>query len=283
MTSEGARMKGKVCLITGASSGIGKETAIGLAKMGATVVMVGRTRGKAEAAREEVVAKTRSESAELMIADLSSWKAVRDLASEFRKKHDRLHVLINNAGIIPAKRTITTEGLETQFAVNHLAPFLLTNLLLDVIKASAPARIIATSSGVHKRGKINFDDLQAEHGYRYLRAYAQSKLATVLFTYELARRLKDTGVTANCFTPGMTKTDLGRYIRGPVGFIFRSMRKSPEDGARTAIYLASSPEVEGVTGKYFADCEAVRSSRISHDETVARRLWEASEELTGLV
>jgi len=217
-----------------------------------------------------------------MAVDFSSLKAVRELASEFKSRYQRLHVLVNNAGTIPAGREISADGFEMQFAVNHLAPFLLTNLLLDVIKLSARARIVNTSSGIHNRGRIDFDNLHAERRYGFFKVYGQSKLANVLFTYELARRLKGTGVMVNCFTPGMTRTDLGRHLRGPAGFFFRHMGKSPEDGARTAIYLASSPEVEGVTGKYFSDCRGVRSSDSSYDESLARRLWEVSERLTVL-
>jgi NAD(P)-dependent dehydrogenase (short-subunit alcohol dehydrogenase family) len=282
MTSDDAQMRGKVCMVTGASSGIGKETAKALARIGATVVMVGKSRERGEVARREILAQVPNASLELMAVDFSSLKAVRELASEFKSRYQRLHVLVNNAGTIPAGREISADGFEMQFAVNHLAPFLLTNLLLDVIKLGAPARIVNTSSGIHSRGKIDFDNLQAERGYSLFGAYGRSKLANVLFTYELAQRLKGTGVTANCFTPGMTKTDLGRHIRGPSGFFFRHMGKSPEEGARTAIYLASSPEVEGVTGKYFSSCREVRSSDSSHDESLARRLWQVSERLTGL-
>lgn len=282
MVSEGALMRGKVCMVTGASSGIGKETAKALAQMGATVVMVGKNSERGEAAQKEILTQVPNASVALMTVDFSSLEAVRDLVSEFKSRHQRLHVLVNNAGTIPAKREVSADGFEMQFAVNHLAPFLLTNLLLDVIKLSAPARIVNTSSGIHNRGKIDFDDLQAERGYSLFGAYGRSKLANVLFTYELAQRLKGTGVTANCFTPGMTKTDLGRHIRGPSGFFFRHMGKSQEEGARTAVYLASSPEVEGVTGKYFSNCREKESSNSSHDQALAKRLWEMSERLTGL-
>jgi NAD(P)-dependent dehydrogenase (short-subunit alcohol dehydrogenase family) len=282
MASEGALMRGKVCMITGASSGIGKETAKALARMGATVVMVGKSSERGEGAKREILTQFPNASLELMAVDFSTLEAVRGLASDFTSRHQELHVLMNNAGTIPAKREVSTDGFEMQFAVNHLAPFLLTNLLLDVIKLSAPARIVNTSSGIHNRGKIDFDNLQAERGYSLFGAYGRSKLANVLFTYELAQRLKGTGVTANCFTPGMTKTDLGRHIRGPSGFFFRHMGKSQEEGARTAVYLASSPEVEGVTGKYFSNCREVQSSNSSHDEGLAKRLWEVSERLTGL-
>jgi NAD(P)-dependent dehydrogenase (short-subunit alcohol dehydrogenase family) len=282
MASDGSLMRGKVCMVTGASSGIGKETTRALAGMGALVVMVGKGRERGEAAMREIQTQIPNASLELMISDFSSLQAVRDLASSFKSKHQKLHVLMNNAGTIPAKREISADGFEMQFAVNHLAPFLLTNLLLDIIKLSAPARIVNTSSGIHSRGKIDFDNLRAEQGYGLFSAYGRSKLANVLFTYELARRLEGSGVTVNCFTPGMTKTDLGRHIRGPSGFFFRHMGRPVEIGARTAVYLASSPEVDGVTGKYFSNRKEVKSSASSRDDALAKRLWDVSERFTGL-
>ncbi|MCK4457323.1 MAG: SDR family oxidoreductase [Thermoplasmata archaeon] len=275
-------MDGKVCMITGANSGIGYVTARELARMGADIVMVCRSKERGEAARNEIVSETGSDSVELMIADLSSQEEVRRLAGDFKGTHDRLHVLVNNAALWPTKRTLTVDGLELQFGLNHLAYFLLTNLLLDVLRASAPARVVDTSSGIHKRARIDFDDLQAERGYRHMRAYGQSKLANVLFTYELARRLTGTGVTVNSFTPGMTETNLGRYMSRGAQFIFRLLAKKTEKGATTAIYLASSPEVEGVSGKYFANCKPAESSKLSYDEDTAKRLWDVSESLTGL-
>lgn len=276
------RMNGRICMVTGANSGIGFVTSRELARMGATVLMVCRSRERGEAAVSEIVRETSNESIELMIADLSSQREVRRLVADFKEAHDRLHVLMNNAVIWPVKRMLTVDGLEMQFAVNHLAPFLLTNLLLDVLKASAPARVINVSSGIHKRARIDFDDLQAERGYKHMRAYGQSKLANILFTYELARRLAGIRVTVNSFTPGMTKTNLGRHMSRGAQLIFRLIAKKTEKGASTAIYLATSPEVEGVTGKYFADCKQVRSSKLSYDENLAKQLWKASERLTGL-
>jgi NAD(P)-dependent dehydrogenase (short-subunit alcohol dehydrogenase family) len=218
-----------------------------------------------------------------MIADLSSMKAVRNLAAEYKKRHDRLHVLINNAVIWPTKRMVTEEGLELQFAVNHLSYFLLTNLLLDVIKASAPARIVNVSSGIHARVKLDFDDLQSERKYRHMWVYGRTKLMNVYFTHELARRLKGMGVTANSFTPGMCATNLGRYMSSFAQWFMRNFARTPEKGASTGVYLASSLEVEGVTGKYFADSKETKSSKVSYDEGVGRRLWRVSEELTGLI
>src|ERR671921_935374 len=276
----------KICLITGATSGIGKATAMGLANMGARVVMVGRDRDRGEAALAEIKEKTTNPSVDLMLADLSSQEEIRRLAVEFNETHPRPDVLINDAGLFRSKRITTADGLETTFAVNHLAYFFLTNLLLDVLEASAPSRVVNVSSGDHSNGTIDFDDLQAEKGYKGAKAYSQSKLANVLFTYELARRLEGTGVTANCLHPGAgVRTNLGSGVTGVFGFMVRALKplmKSPEQGAETSIYLASSPEVEGLSGKYFVKKAEARSSDVSYDERIARRLWEVSAELTDL-
>jgi NAD(P)-dependent dehydrogenase (short-subunit alcohol dehydrogenase family) len=278
-------MDGKVCLITGATSGIGKATAMGLADMGASVVMVGRDRDRGEAALAEIKEGSPNASVDLMLADLSSQEEIRRLADEFKETYPRLDVLINNAGVIRSKRVTTVDGIEMTFAVNHLAYFLLTNLLLDVLKASAPSRIVNVASGEQRNGTIDFDDLQGEKGYKTAKAYGQSKLATVLFTYELARRLEGTGVSANCLHPGVVGTNLGSGVSGVFGFTVRALTplmKSPEKGAETSIYLASSPEVEGLSGRYFVKKAEARSSDASHDERLARRLWEVSAELAHL-
>jgi NAD(P)-dependent dehydrogenase (short-subunit alcohol dehydrogenase family) len=281
----GGAMGEKVCLITGATSGIGKATAMGLASMGASVVMVGRDRGRGEAALAEVKEGSANASVDLLLADLSSQEDIRRLAGEFKEAHPRLDVLINNAGVIRSKRVASADGIEMTFAVNHLAHFLLTNLLLDLLKATAPSRIVNVSSGEQRNGTIDFDDLQGEKGYKGAKAYSQSKLATVLFTYELARRLEGTGVTANCLHPGVVGTNLGSGVSGVFGFMVRALTplmKSPEKGAETSIYLASSPEVESLSGRYFVKKAEARSSDVSHDERLARRLWEVSAELTNL-
>ena len=283
-TMKGA-MDGKVCLITGATSGIGKATAMGLANMGASVVMVGRDRGRGEDTLAEIKEKSTGASVDLMLADLSSREEIHRLADEIREVYPRLDVLINNAGLFRSERITTTDGLETTFAVNHLAYFLHTNLLLDELKAGAPSRIINVSSGDHSNGTIDFDDLQGEKRYKGAKAYSQSKLANILFTHELARRLEGTGVTANCLHPGAgIRTNFGSGVSGGFGFMVRALRpfmKSPEKGAETSIYLASSPEVERLSGRYFANKAEARSSAASHDERIARRLWEVSAKLTN--
>ncbi len=280
-------MSQKTVLITGASLGIGKETAIGLAAIGARVVMVARARSRGEAALAEVIRESGSKQVELMLADLASLDDVRTLASDFKRQHTELHLLINNAGAMNAHRTLTKDGFETTFGVNHLAHVLLTDQLLDVLRASAPSRIINVSSTAHVGGHINFDDLQGEKRYSAIRAYGQSKLANVLFTYELARRLEGSGVTANALHPGVVRTGFGKNSPGIVREAFkvfhiigRPFFISPAEGARTSIYLASSPELEGVTGKYFDKCAQVSSNTESHDTAIARRLWQVSEELT---
>ena len=286
-------MKGRTCLITGASGGIGKETAVALATLGATVVMVSRDSERGKAALADVRRRSGgSNDVHLMLADLASLQAVRSLASEFRQKHQRLHVLVNNAGAYNVKRLLSEDGHELTFAVNHLAHFLLTNLLLDLLKASAPARIVNVSSRSHMGATIDFDDLQQESGYRGMAVYGQSKLANVLFTRELARRLEGTGVTANSLHPGLVKTGFGRNNGGAIGAIFRMFQArvfqivpipfiiTPERGAETSVYLSSSPDVESVTGKYFVKKEPVPSSESSSDPALAARLWQLSDELT---
>ncbi|TMD61535.1 MAG: SDR family oxidoreductase [Chloroflexi bacterium] len=280
-------MQGKICLVTGATSGIGKATALGLAQMGATMVMVGRDPEKGEAVQREIKTKSRNEAVDLLLADLSSQESIRQLAENFLERYTKLHVLINNAGMVSLRRRETVDGLEVTFAVNQLAPFLLTNLLLDVLKASAPSRIINVSSDSHEAGYIKMDDLQLEKHYRFMRAYGQSKLALVLFTYELARRLQGTGVTANCLHPGFVATNIGQNGTGPIGravvnLIFSSVGISPEEGSKTSIFLATSPEVEGVTGKYFVKSIPKRSAPITYDETLQRQLWEESARLVNM-
>ncbi|MCI0397594.1 MAG: SDR family oxidoreductase [Chloroflexi bacterium] len=282
---DGRLTENKVCLVTGATSGIGQVTVGVLAALGATVVVAGRSREKCAATVEEIRRRTASTAVEYLVADLSSQEEVGRLAGEFRQRHRRLDVLVNNAGAYFLRRMESVDGLEMTLAVNHLAPFLLTNLLLDVLKAGAPARVVNVASDAHAGGRIDFDDLQGRRGYSGRRAYAQSKLANVLFTYELARRLAGSGVTANALHPGFVAsnfaTNNGRLVR-----LFWSLARlvalSPKEGAQTVIYLAASPEVEGVTGQYFVRQKAVPSAPASYDAAVAGRLWEVSAELVGL-
>ncbi len=287
MPTVNATMHGKVCIVTGANSGIGKATALGLAQMGATIVIVCRDRAKGEEAQNEIKTKSGNDAVDLMLADLSSQESIRQLAENIQQNYKQLHVLINNAGVVHLSRGETVDGFETMFAVNYLAPFLLTNLLLVRLKASAPARIVNVSSGSHESGYIKMDDLQSEQKYKFMRAYGQSKLALVLFTYELSNRLQGTGVTANCLHPGFVATHIGQNGIGPVGrgivkLIFSNLGISPEEGAKTSIYLASSSEIEGVTGKYFVKSIPIRSAPISYDESLQRQLWEESAKLVNI-
>jgi retinol dehydrogenase 14 len=276
-------MTGRVCVITGATRGIGRATAQGLARQGATILLICRREQDGEEVSRELTPHA-AEPPEVVTADLSSQASIRSAAAEIRQRHPRLHVLINNAGVFTRRREVTVDGLEMQFAVNHLAYFLLTNLLLDRLKSGSPARIINVSSAAHGGADLNFHELQGERGYDGSQAYSQSKLANVLFTYELARRLRGSGVTANCLHPGVIATKLlADYMGVPVagGALARTFGASPAKGAETVVYLASSPEVEGVSGRYFVNRKAVASSRQSYDEVAARRLWEISEQLTG--
>jgi NAD(P)-dependent dehydrogenase (short-subunit alcohol dehydrogenase family) len=275
-------MAGKICMITGANSGIGLVTARELADRGAALVLVCRDRARGEAALAEIKARSGNDGVELMLCDLASQRSIREFAEEFKRTHDRLDVLVNNAGVYIRNRTVVEGNLETTFAVNHLAYFLLTNLLLDVIEPSASARIINVASGAHTYGRMDFDNLQGEKSYSGVRAYTNSKLANVLFTYELARRLKATSVTANCLHPGAVATSIFRALPKFVESLIKMMTLSPEKGAETSIHLAASPEVEGVTGKYFVKKTETRSSPESYNEDTARKLWTVSERLTGL-
>jgi retinol dehydrogenase-12 len=276
-------MQGKVVLITGATDGIGFVAARELARLGAAVVAVGRNADKTAAVVERIRKETGNPHVEGLLADLSSQQDIRRLAQQFRERHDRLDVLLNNAGALFHPRRESVDGIEMTFALNHLGYFLLTNLLLDLLKASAPSRIVNVSSAAHHRGRLDFDDLQRKRGYFSFGVYSASKLANLLFTYELARRLQGTGVTANALHPGLVASRfavnngwLGGVLRGLIwAFGIR-----PEQGARTLIYLASSPEVEGVTGEYFQNEKVRESSPASHDEEAARRLWDISESLT---
>jgi NAD(P)-dependent dehydrogenase (short-subunit alcohol dehydrogenase family) len=284
-TAEKTDMKDKVVMITGANSGIGKATATELAKRGATVVMVARNPQKGEAAISEIKKETSNDSVDLLLADLSSLQSVRQLASQFQTKYSKLHVLINNAGLFNARHHLTEDGYEMTFAINYLAPFLLTNLLLAQLRGNTPSRIVNVSSVAHYNGHINFEDLNMEKSYGGWKAYQQSKLALLLFTRELAKRLQGTGVTVNSLHPGTVATHIWSRPAGPMGFIMKLPKlfmTSPKEGAETVVYLASSPGVESVSGEYWEKLKIKKSSPESYDESVAKKLWDVSEQLTHL-
>jgi Dehydrogenases with different specificities (related to short-chain alcohol dehydrogenases) len=274
-------MKGKICLVTGANSGIGFETAKALARMGARVGLICRAPAKCEETKSAILQAVPDAELDSFAADLSSQAEIRRVAADIIRTYPKIDVLINNAGIVENTFKRSVDGIEMTFAVNHLAYFLLTNLLLEPIKAAAPSRIINVSSAAHFGARMDFDDLQGEKGYNGWRAYSQSKLANILFTYELARRLAGTGVTVNCLHPGVIGTKLFRNL-GIINTLAGIFLSSPEKGAETSVYLASSPEVEGVTGKYFDNKRAVPSSSASYNEADAKRLWQISAELTHL-
>lgn len=278
-------MQSKVVLITGATSGIGRVAALELAKMGAQVVIVGRDQARIDETVNEIKTKA-GVTVDWLKGDLSLMSDVRRVAEEFKSKYKRLDVLINNAGAIFANRKETAEGYEMTFALNHLNYFLLTELLLDTIKASAPARIVNVSSDAHVGAKVNFDDLQSLKNYNIggMGPYGQSKLMNIVFTRELARRLEGTGVTANCLHPGVVATGFGHNNGGVMNMVMNVLHLfalTSEQGADTIIYLASSPEVEGVTGKYFVKRKVTQSSPESVDDATAKRLWDVSEQMVN--
>ena len=277
-------MNGKTVIITGANQGIGKASAIALGKMGAKLVIVCRNAEKARAAVKEIE-EAGAKDVELLVGDMASQKDIRRIADEFKAKHDRLDVLLNNAGVLVTSRRTTVDGIEETFAINHLGYFLLTNLLLDVLKKSAPARIVNVSSEAHRNAKMHWDDLQFESGYGSFAAYGQSKLANILFTRELAKRLEGTKVTANCLHPGVIASGFGQTYGGFMSFVIKIAHPfmiTPEKGARTQVWLASSPDVEGISGKYFDKCAEKRPNKAAQEEAAPKRLWEISEQLTGL-
>lgn len=287
MRQHSGEMSGRICLITGATSGIGLVTARELAARGATVAIVGRNETKTRATVEEIRQQTGNKEVDYLLADLSSQAAIRGMAAAFQRRYGALHILINDAGVLPWHRQETGDGLEMTFAVNHLAPFLLTNLLLDTLRASAPGRIVTVASDAHVGANIPFDDLQHAQGrYQALAVYGQSKLANIMFTYALARRLAGSGVTANTLHPGVVATHIYRsnnaLFNSAAMAVMPLFALSPEKGARTSIYLASSPEVATASGEYFYKCKPKRSSQASYDEAAQQRLWEVSERLTEL-
>jgi NAD(P)-dependent dehydrogenase (short-subunit alcohol dehydrogenase family) len=282
-----ADMKARVCVVTGATQGIGKITALELARMGAEVTIVARSPERGQATLDELHRATGSETLGLIVADLSLLSEIRDAAEQLRGKHPRVHVLVNNAGAIHMTRKVTPEGLETTFVTNHLSYFLLTELLLPALEAAGTpdrkARIVNVASNAHLRARLNLDDLQAEKGYTPFTAYGNSKLGNILFTYELARRLEGKNVTANCLHPGVVATGFGRNDPGWLRFLVsigKPFLLTPEKGARTTLHVATSPELEGVSGQYFVRSRPARSRRLSYDEGLQRRFWEVSAALT---
>lgn len=274
---------GKTVLITGANSGIGKATAKEMAKLGYHVIMLCRNETKGISAREEIVNESGNMNVDLMIADLSSKDSIRKFVDEFNRRYEKLDVLINNAAVNLFSRQLTDDGFEKSFATNHLGHFLLTNLLLKKLSAAGKARIINVSSSA--QAELDLDDLMNEKTYAVMKVYSKTKMANVLFTYELARRLEGSRITANCLHPGVVRTNLARDAKGIFKLLitlFYPFFASPEKGAETSVYLATSPEVEGITGKYFHKTKQIRSSRQSYDENIARKLWEVSEQLTSL-
>ena len=279
-------MQDKVVLVTGANSGTGKWTAIELANMGARLIILCRDSFRGEEALKDIKEISGSQNIELMICDLASLDSIREFCSLFKSKYKRLDVLINNAGVILPARHETEDGYELQFGVNHLGHFLLTNLLLDLIIKSAPARIVVVASGGHKTGKIHFEDINLEKNFNMAKAYSQSKLANVLFTYELARRLKDKSVSVNALHPGPVASNIavnrdtgfGKLITG----FLKPFFQTPKKGAETAIYLASSKDLEGVTGKYYYKKKQAPSSKLTHDKDLAKKLWDISETMVEL-
>jgi NAD(P)-dependent dehydrogenase (short-subunit alcohol dehydrogenase family) len=278
-------MEGKIVLVTGASQGIGKATAIGIAKQGATLTIVCRDPARGEAALADIKQQSGNDNVDMLLCDLSSQAEIRKLASEFQARRDKLHVLVNNAGAIFMNRTLTVDGYENTFATNHLNYFLLTHLLLDLLKKSAPARIVNVASAAHGRGRIDFDDLMNEKSYAGFAAYSDSKLANLVFTFELADRLAGSGVTANCLHPGVVSTGFGQnqpsWLKWSIKLV-KPFFLSEEKGAATSVYLATSPEVEGVSGKYFDKSKPQRYSRRADNPETRKRLWDVSRELCKL-
>jgi retinol dehydrogenase 14 len=287
-------MNGKYCLVTGANAGIGKEICLGLARLGAHVIMVCRNAERGSAAMTEIREKSGNCTVDMIVADLASQKQVRRLAADYASSYGQLHVLVNNAGVVMDRRVLTEDGIEATFAVNYLAYFLLTNLLIPVMKCSAPGRVVNIASQAHRTARLDFENLQGQKSYNRDNSYAQSKLADIIFTYELARRLDGTGITVNCVCPGAVYSTLWEDSSRAVNAFFKLFMKRPEEGAKLPLYLACSPDVEGITCKYFQTGQHLKFQRVNprgavkwssaetYSHSVARRLWQVSEDMTGL-
>ncbi len=279
-------MTGRICIVTGSNSGIGKQTALALAKMGATIVMVVRNKIRGEKALKEIISQTGNKDVNLMISDLSSMNSIRNFTEEFKKTYSRLDVLINNAGAVFNKRQVTPEGFERTLAVNYLAAFLLTHELLNLLKNSSPSRIINLTSGLAKKGKVDLDDLQSEKNYAGMQVYTNAKLMLILFTYELAKRLEGTRVTANVVMPGFVATNLGKSsgsLRSAILFkLVRPMQISAKKGAQTSVFLASSEEIRTVSGKCFSKKKITITCPLSYDEEIQKLLWDKTQNMLGL-
>jgi NAD(P)-dependent dehydrogenase (short-subunit alcohol dehydrogenase family) len=279
-------MEGKIVLVTGGTSGIGLFTALELARLRARVVIMGRNELKCTETVRWIQEKAVNPLVDYLVADLSSQAQIRSASAEFHHRYDHLDVLINNAGGFYLRRKLSVDNIEMTFALNHLAYFLFTHLCFDLLKASQSARVISVSSGAHYNEHLDFNDLQLSGFYNPIHAYGRSKLANVLFAYELSRRLRGTSITSNALTPGMVATDIwnkvNRWLTPVITPYIRRVGQSPLEGAQTSIYLATSPEVEGVTGKYYSDSKAVHSGPVSYDEEIARRLWDISMDMVGL-
>jgi retinol dehydrogenase 12 len=278
-------LSNQVCIVTGATGGIGKVTAREIARQGMQVVVVSRNAERCEATAAQIREETGNQAVNYLTADLSSQKEILDLVERFCSKHERLDVLVNNAGGFYMNRIESEDGIELTWALNHLSYFMLTILLIKMLKESAPARVVNVSSNAHLGGSINFNDLEGKQRYRGWTAYSQSKLANVLFTFELARRLEGSGVTANVLHPGFVATNLAKNNNRLVRFIINLshlIALSPEEGARTGTYLATSPEVEGVTGNYFVKQKPIQAAKAAYNRDSAKRLWEVSQQMTGL-
>lgn len=277
-------LRDKICLLTGFTSGIGRVTARHLAAMGATLVLPVRNAMRGEAIKMEIKSETENDRLYVLQADLSVQKDIRTLAAEFKRRFDRLDILINNAGAVYTERRVTVDNIERTLALNHLAYFLLTNLLLDSLKKSPAARVINVASAAHRNVKegLNFDDLQNENDYKGFRVYSQTKLANILFTYELAQRLNGHNITANCLHPGSVATAITRDYPAMVGILWRLFTPRAEKGAETVLHLAAAPELEGISGRYFARKQPRESSANSLNAEAGRRLWAYSERMCGL-